>query len=218
MAGLSGPSSRVAKALGGSRAGAFMARGMQKHGKLLRTAPDWMAEGEQNFQWEPIAGAAIYVFTIFDQADNVVWSSRVTEPQTDYPADLPALALRQPYVWRVAAFGKMGKPSGLTNWGMLTFLSRLNADELTARATALQEQIDATPGDATPRLMLAELYRDYGVYEKTVTILEDPKLANQPGIDEAIANAYKHVSRYAYFLASPPAPPSDALDETSQVK
>lgn len=221
MAGLSGPSSRVAKALGGSRAGALLARGEQRYGKMQTVptaAPDWMMEGDRHFQWDEIPGVATYVFTLFDQLNNVVWSTSVTETQADYPTDLPSLQLRQPYVWRVGGFGKMGKPSLNAHWGVVTFLSRLDADELTARVTEHNAQIadalKATPPDTTPVLMLAELYRQYGVYAKVLETLD--RLEGQPGIEQAKDDAYREVSPYAYFLAHPSLIPPDSREMSSR--
>lgn len=202
LGGLSGPSGRVARALGGSRSGAVMARpAQQQHQAMPLNGPGWMVEGEAHFQWDAIPGAATYLFSLLDQNDNVVWHVRGDEMTADYPADLPALSLNRPYVWRLGALGKSGKALPDVRWGVITFLSKEDADKLTGEVQAFQQQIAKTPNDAAQqRLMLAELYRNYGVYEKVLSTLEDQSIANQPGIKEAIDDAYKQVSTYAQAL------------------
>src|SRR5205807_2526066 len=66
LGGLSGPSNRVAQALGGSRSGAFMARpAAQQHGPLMAATAvpnrGWMLDSDHHFQWDPIPGAATYI-------------------------------------------------------------------------------------------------------------------------------------------------------------
>jgi hypothetical protein len=198
VGGLRGPAIRIAKGLGGSRTDAFMARPAQSHQRLTPDAVGWILEGERHFQWASIPGAASYSFTLFDAADNVVWSARVTSPSAEYPAELPFFALRRAHVWRLAPFGGSGKPVMGSRWGMITFLSRADADQLTAEAAELAGAEEGT--DVTSLVMLAELYRSYGVLERTLETLENPRLSEQPGIREAQDDVYRQVSRYAQIL------------------
>jgi hypothetical protein len=198
--GLPGPGIRIAKAMVGSRMDAFVARPAQSHQRLTPQSPGWIAEGERHFEWPAQPGAATYSFTLFDANDNVVWSARATAPAADYPADLPFFTLRRPYLWRLVAFGSSGKPLTGARWGLLTFLSREDAGQLTSEAQALEEAANADPSDVTPRVLLAELYRGYGVLEKTLEVLESPQLANQPGIQELQEEVYQQASRYAQLL------------------
>lgn len=198
VAGLRGPAMRVASAMGGSRPGGFMARPAQSHQRLNPQFPGWMIAGERRFEWPALPGAATYSFTLFDRADNVVWSARVPGTSAEYPAELPAFKLRQPYVWRLAAFRDNGNTLP-ARWGVLTFLSREDADRLTAEARALEQQ--ASGDDTTALILLAELYREYGVLEKTLETLESEPLLNQPGIREAQAQVYGEISPYAGLLS-----------------
>jgi hypothetical protein len=197
---MAGPAIRIAKAMGGSRADAFLARPAQSHQRLTPQFPGWMLEGERHFEWAPIAGAATYSFTLFDANDNVVWSARVTDSRADFPAELPYFALRRPHVWRLAAFGQSGKPLPEARWGFLTFLSKEDADQLTAEAQELDAQAHAESADSTALVMLSELYRSYGVLEKALEALESPLLVSQPGIQEAQAEIYRQAGRYAQLL------------------
>jgi hypothetical protein len=197
---MAGPAIRIAKAMGGSRADAFLARPAQSHQRLTPQFPGWMPEGERHFEWAPIAGAASYSFTLFDPNDNVVWSSRVTETHADYPVDLPFFTLRRPHVWRLAAFGHSGKPLPEARWGFTTFLSREDAGALTAEAQELETQSRAEPEDTTALVLLAELYRSYGVTEKALEALEVPRMLSQPGIQEAQEEIYRQAGRYAQLL------------------
>ena len=214
MGGLSGPSTRVAMALGGSRSGAFMARpAVRQHGPLSVQTPEpmrgWMPEGERRFQWDAIPNAAQYSFTLFDRNDAVLWNARVTEPNAEYPAEFPALRSRQPYVWRVTATGKTGRLVPDSSWGIVTFLSKADADQMTQEAEELQKQAREKPDDLTPLVLLAELYRTYGVHEKVLTVLEDQRLAEQAGIKENIDAAYHEVGAYAYALSHRASPTGD---------
>jgi hypothetical protein len=83
-------------------------------------------------------------------------------------------------------------------WGVITFLSRPDADLLTAEAAEFAAPLEGA--DVTPLVILAELYRSYGVLERTLETLENPRLADLPGIREAQDEAYRQVSRYALLL------------------
>ncbi len=204
LGALDGPSSRVAATLGGSRAAAVLARPAQSHERLTPTSPGWHLASERVFSWPPLANADAYTFTLFDGNDNVVWSARVSEASAAYPDDLPALAQKRPYVWRLVPFGRSGKPLPEARWGILAFLTQADADRLSADAQELQRQDQANPQDVTALLLLAELYRSYGVLEKTLETLEDLRLKDEPGITQALDETYGQVSAYARTLAHPP--------------
>ena len=205
LAGLRGPSIRVAKALSGASSNAFLARPAQSHQRLTKKSTGWLREGERRFVWDSAPGAAAYSFTLFDQYDNVVWSARTGTPDAEYPADLAAPGLRRPYVWRLVPFGGSGKPLQGARWGVITFLSESDVHALEAEEKELRAQADASGTDITPLVLLAELYRGYGVLERTLETLEDPRLADQPGIEEARQAAYRQISPYAVALARPAA-------------
>ena len=203
IAGLHGSGIQVARAMAGDRPNGFFARPAQSHQRLQATYPGWILEGERVFSWEPTPRAATYTFSLFDQNDNVVWSQRVTEPKAAYPADLPYFSLRRAYVWRLVPFGESGKPLPDSRWGILTFLSKSDADQVSSEAKELEEQAKTEGDNVTSLILLAELYRSYGVLEKTLETLERPELENQSGIKEAQAETYGQISRYAQVLSIP---------------
>ena len=203
MAGLHGAGIQIARAMVGDRPNGFFARPAQAHQRLLPHYPGWMIEGERKFSWTPVPRAASYSFTLFDQHDNVIWSQRGAAPNAEYPADQPYFNLRRPYVWRLVPFGESGKPLPETRWGILTFLTDKDAMQLTTNAKELEDQSKEANGDATTLVLLAELYRSYGVLEKTLEILERPELEKQSGIREAQAEAYRDISLYAQVLRTP---------------
>ena len=92
------------------------------------------------------------------------------------------------------------KPLPEARWGFVTFLPREEAVELTAEAQALETQSRAESEDTTALVLLAELYRSYGVLEKALEVLESPQLVSQPGIQDAQAEIYRQASRYAQLF------------------
>lgn len=206
LGGLGGASGRIAQNLGNTRVGAYLARPAQSHQRLTPDFPGYMEEGNRNFTWPAIAGAATYSFTLFDQHDNVVWSSRGADTTVEYPADLPYPGLRRPYVWRLTPYGQSGKPQAASRWGVVTFLAADDAAALRRDATQLEEEARAKPTDVTPLALLAELYRSYGVLERTLEILEDQRLAGQPGRMDTIKEVYGQISKYGRALAASDSP------------
>jgi hypothetical protein len=178
----------------------FMARPPLSHQRLDPSSPGIMLAGTTSFQWRSLPAAAVYTFTLFDQHDNVIWSTRTTDTTAQLPADVPALSTRRPYVWTVAGFGESGKPVTNTPWGIITFLTKEDQDALNADVQSLGDQIAANPSDSTPRLLLAQLYREYGVYEGAISTLDDGHLAGQPGLDDLLRDTYAQVSPLALLL------------------
>jgi hypothetical protein len=209
---LPGPAIRIAKAMGGSRLDAFIARPAQSHQRLTPQFPGWMAEGERHFDWAAMPGAATYSFTLFDPNDNVVWSARGTDPKAEYPVELPYFALRRPHVWRLVAFSPGGKPLPGARWGLVTFLSQQDIDQLTAEVHTLEALAQTESTESTGLVLLAELYRSYGVLEKALEVLESPQLASQPGIQEAQEEIYRQAGRCVQLFRPPS---SNAADEAN---
>jgi len=87
-----------------------------------------------------------------------------------------------------------------SRWGFLTFLAKPDVDQLTAEVAELDAAAKVESGDATALVLLAELYRGYGVLGKTLETLEMPQLANQPGIREAQEEVFQQAGRYAMLL------------------
>lgn len=203
VAGLRGSGIQIARAMAGDRPGGFEARPAQAHQRLQPGYPGWILEGERELTWAAIPRAASYTFTLFDKNDNVVWSQRVIDTKAQYPAELPFFTLRRPYVWRLVAFGASGKPLPESRWGILTFLSEKDAQQLASDAKELEEQAKSESKDTTLFFLLAELYRSYGVLEKALETLERPELEKQEGIKEAQEEVYREISRYALLLRTP---------------
>lgn len=211
LGGLRGPSARAARALGGTRTGALMMRpAAPSHQKLgrsqadmrdIRNAPGWLSEKDRHFQWQPLEGADAYSFTLFERNDDIAWRERTTQPRVDYPANAPALKTRQPYLWRVVAYGKSGRPRPDTLWGLVTFLSEADSAQLAADEKALKDEFAQNPDDTTPLLMLVELYREYGVLEMALSTLEGEHLKEQPGVREVLGEVHEQLSLYGRALA-----------------
>lgn len=208
MAGGGGANIRVAKAMTGLDDSPFLARAGLSHQRLDPSSPGIMTAGTSTFTWLPLEEAANYTFTLFDQHDNVVWSVRSSGTTADYPSDMPPLMAKKPYVWKLSGFGESGRPVPDTRWGIITFLTTDDQNQLNADVAALKAQAAADPSDASPLLLLAELYAEYGVYEGALSTLEDPALVNEPGIQESIAEHYARVSHLAVMLAQNAAKPS----------
>jgi hypothetical protein len=202
---LGGPSANVARELGNSRAGAVMGRNVGRHQRLNPTTRGWMTAGDRHFAWQEITGSTAYTFSLFDRAGNILWSTRTVGTTADYPAELPALDLNKPYLWRLSGFKPSGKPLVESRWGVMTWLSREDRAALEAAAADLETQANATPASATPLLQqLAILYSDYGVFNGTLDILGKMDENGEPGAKEAYNEACKQISDYASFLAGIP--------------
>jgi hypothetical protein len=98
----------------------------------------------------------------------------------------------------LSALGASGKPVEKPRWGTVAFLSQEDADALLQAASPLELQQKQNPKDATSAALLAELYRSYGVMERTLEKLEDLDTLSQPGALEAQSEAYQQISPYAY--------------------
>ncbi|MCV5968743.1 hypothetical protein, partial [Lactococcus petauri] len=48
--------------------------------------------------------------------------------------------------------------------------------------------------------LLAELYREYGVLQKTISLLEDVPLLGSPGSEEATNEAYSQIGLYGLLF------------------
>lgn len=202
LGALQGPSERVARTLSGSRSGAIMARDVTAPITLTPQAPGWIVDTERVLEWTP--GKAVhYTFALFNR-ESVVWTQKVTTPRLQLP---PTLELQQrvPYVWRVVAFDKSNR-TGLpvernAHWGVITFLSPADAKKLSEDVQLLREQMQQNKDDdTTVAALLAELYREYGVLQKTISLLEDVPLLGSPGSKEAADEAYSQIGLYGLLF------------------
>lgn len=177
LGGLKGPSEHAARILTGSSVGARASRHPARGVDLTRPYsdyPGWLQDGVRKVQWNPVALAGRYTFSIYDSNDVLLWSVQTMEPEATVPASIP-LALKTPYVWRLNAFLPNGLPmrDGEYRWGVLTLLRAGEADELRMLEKELAPQIKANPTDPLPRLLLAQRYRDMGVMTRAWEVIED---------------------------------------------
>jgi hypothetical protein len=198
LAALPGPSAEVVKRLGGARVGATMSRVTSSFQRLLPNAPGWFTSGHPHLEWLPLVGAASYTFTVFDNHDNVIWSTRTPGTSADFPAELPDLLPQRPYLWRLSGFGPGGKPLPESRWGLFTILTPQDSAALTATADVLLAQAKA--GDTTSLLLLAEAYRSYGVASRALETLQDERLRGLPGLEDAKATVWNSLSPFARAL------------------
>lgn len=223
LAGAGGPSASAARALGGARVGAVMARPASSHQRLMPQSTGSIvvgADGLLRVAWMPAPDATSYSFNLLDRYDDVVWHERVADKtETIIGGSPPAaiekamggarltwqkdgvpqgsLQLGKPYVWQIVAFGKSGKMAAPPRWGVVTFLGQAEADELAQSAAPLLDEARRNPTDPTPHAMLAELYRTYGVYDRTLEELEALEALNAEGALDALHDAYDQISPYA---------------------
>jgi len=197
---MGGATIRVAKAMTGLDTQPFLARAVTEAQELVLHNNGIIVQGTKSITVNsPDSGVASYQLTLFNQSGNVLWSTRSDSPTIDLPADLP-VATHKPYVWTLTEFGQSGKPQPVLRWGVATFLSQTDADQLTADAAAMESQAATGDDHVSPLLMESELYRQSGVYQGSLRVLSALKSAGQPGIPEAIADLCKQVSPYAGLL------------------
>jgi hypothetical protein len=220
LAALGGASARVAQRLGGSRTGAVRGRPPEAANPLSAQFKGWMLEGERTFQWDAIGrwdaasnqqvNAPLYSFTLFDQYDTPLWTTRTAELQATYPADLPPLqatnlgGTRRVYTYRLIPLDEKGAPilSLLSKWGVVTFLRQADADALMAEEQEFQPQYEANKDDPITLALRAELYRRYDVLQKVLETFQGGQFepeAFQPTVNEIL----QQVGRFASALATP---------------
>lgn len=192
MADLGGPSAGVVQMLGGSRVGAVVSRVGSSLQRLIPDSPGYLETGLPQFIWQPSTGGKSYTFTLFDAADNILWSTRTDATSAAYPATAMALVEKRPYLWRITAFGASGKPVESRS-GLITILTPADAAQVRDLETNLRAQAKAT-GDSTPLLLLADTYRTYGMAGKALEVLDELSQADEPGVDDARADVYATLS------------------------
>lgn len=197
---MGGATIRVAKAMTGLDTEPFLARPGHSFERLETNSPGIVIQGAPSVTWAPVdTDVASYTLTLFNQNNNVVWSTTVSTNTAELPASMPQIALKKPYVWTITEFGPIGKPSG-SRWGIVTFLTQTQADELNGNVKVLRDQFTATPTDYSPLLLIAELYRSYGVYTGTAEALQDAAPSGLPGVNEAFENVFAQASPLAALL------------------
>jgi hypothetical protein len=204
LGGLSGPSAETVKTLAGSRSGALFSRAPMLSQRLTRTFPGWKVEGDRKIAWEAVEGATSYSFALYDAVD-VVWQQRVSMPETEYPSDLN-LDLGKPYLWQLVAYkGEKRLLNGM-KWGVITYLSKEASDQMKAEVKTLEEERLANPKDPVPVLLLADLYKKYGVLMGTLLMLDDKLSEILPReytdvIDQARTDVYRQLGDFAFVFS-----------------
>jgi hypothetical protein len=123
----------------------------------------YISEPRPKFAWEPVKDAARYDVRLQNREEQVLYKTTVTGTDFQYPADGPALEPGQKYWWRVSAVGKDGQMDVAG-----TFFQTLPAEqakEFKASEADLKKQAAANPKDTGPRILLAFLYEDNGMYD-----------------------------------------------------
>jgi len=123
----------------------------------------FVSETRPTFSWEAVRDAVRYDVRLQNRAEQVLYKTTVTSTDFRYPADAPALEAGQKYWWRVSAIGKDGQMD-LAG----TFFQTLPAEQarkFKESEADLKKQIAAHPKDTGPRILLAFLYEENGMYD-----------------------------------------------------
>ena len=123
-----------------------------------------VADVRPRFWWEPEKQAVGYEVRVLDRTEQVVFRGVVGAPELNYPEDAPALEPGQKYWWQVAALGKDG-PTDLKG----SFFQTLPAEQAVqfhTLETDLKKQAAANPKDTGPRILMAFLYEENGMYDQ----------------------------------------------------
>jgi hypothetical protein len=123
----------------------------------------FVSETRPTFSWEAVRDAVRYDVRLQNRAEQVLYKTTVTSTEFRYPADAPALEAGQKYWWRVSAIGKDGQMD-LAG----TFFQTLPAEQarkLKESEADLKKQIAVNPKDTGPRVLLAFLYEENGMYD-----------------------------------------------------
>jgi hypothetical protein len=205
MGGLKGPSDRVARSLTGARTGMVLSRRVTAPVTLTPAAPGWIVDSSRLLEWTQWNPGRVdhYSFALF-KGDEVVHTQNVATASLQLPATLP-LQQRVPYVWRIVTFGKSNSSNQVVqqgaHWGVVTFLSADDATTLSANVKELEAQVkENKEDDTTAAALLAELYREYGVLQKTISMLEDVPLLGSPGSEAATDEAYSQIGYYGLLF------------------
>ena len=131
----------------------------------LRTPVEgvYISEPRPKFAWEPVADAVRYDVRLQNREEQVLYKTTVTATAFQYPADGPVLEPGQKYWWRVSAVGKDGQMDVAGTF--FQTLPAAQAKEFQTTEADLKKQIAANPNDSGPRILLAFLYEENGMYD-----------------------------------------------------
>jgi len=155
----------------------------------------WVLSERPLIRWHPLAGVETYTVTL--QSDDGLERPPivVTGSELPYPADWPPLqANGATYVVSVEGGGRRSSEAGVTGTGFSLLppqqAQRLREQEERLRRRPLQEP------DLT--LLLAELYRSYGLRSETVTLLAGaPEGENTVAVQLTLGYTYLDMGLFA---------------------
>jgi hypothetical protein len=123
----------------------------------------FISEAHPKFAWEPVPDATRYDVRLQNREEEVLYKTTVTTTEFQYPANGPALEPGQKYWWRVSAVGKDGQMDVAGTF--FQTLPAKQAQEFKTTEADLKKQIAANPSDTGPRVLLAFLYEENGMYD-----------------------------------------------------
>ncbi len=131
----------------------------------LRTPVEgvYVSEAHPKFSWEPVEGATKYEVRVQNREEEVLFKTTVTGTSFTYPSDGPPLEPGQKYWWRLIAFGSDGAPSMAGTF--FQTLPAAQAKDFKLAEADLKKQVAANPKDTGPRILLAFLYEENGMYD-----------------------------------------------------
>jgi hypothetical protein len=122
-----------------------------------------VADARPRFTWEPEKQAVSYEVRVLDRNEQVLYKGKVTKPAFSYPAGAPALEAGAKYWWRVTAVGTEG-PMDMKG-SFFTTMPAVQAAQFHTSEEDLKKQAAANPKDTAPRILLAFLYEENGMYD-----------------------------------------------------
>lgn len=162
IAGCHLPSTLALSAASQQQAGMTKLRGGEVK---LRTPVEgvFVSEARPKFTWEPVKDATKYEVRVQDRDEKLLYKTTVSGTEFTYPANGPLLEPGQKYWWRLIAFGK---DDATTVAG--TYFQTLPSSQAKTFKDAeadLKKQVATNPKDTGPRILLAFLYEENGMYD-----------------------------------------------------
>jgi len=219
MAGLRPPSIEASRKLENTLAGVNFARPLGDVADLMPAFSGWLPSGTRHFSWhrnkgeadlfqvsrnprlDPNLRPAKYRFSLFDARGNLLWSDIAATDEIDCPAlDLKD---KTAYIWRIDPYKQDGTPlgangGGMPKWGIVTFLTPKQSQELTQAAEEINKAIAADPTDSSLRVLLAYTYSAHAV--PMAAIIELRKIQDQD-TTSALENIYRETGSLASYFA-----------------
>lgn len=214
---VSGPGGAVAGVVGGRIGGAVTigSRIPIIAPILLNNRAAWVLDTQPEFSWTPGGEADHFLFTLFNQSGDILWSATTHDPKITYPATadgIPRLRDNVPYVWEATAYGHSGRPlSSASRWGIATLLSSDDQTKLLAAVGPLEVAVRQHPSDLVSASLLIQAYESYGVLARPADMLVNDLDRSQNGkeINDALYDVYRRAGIMALALSGNVGPPVD---------